>query len=146
MPTGPWKLHGPAVTAAFSGQLDIDANPNLFVMFTSSAYVPNVDHAFENQLTNIVSGTNLPAAGVSVTGTAAYNATTDVTTIDISDVSVANVTATGIRNAHLVDKTGGTPLTNRLVASVTFDADLSPQAGALNITIDAAGLLTHTAT
>jgi hypothetical protein len=63
---------------------------------------------------------------------------------DCDNVSIATVTATGIRNAHIVDKTSGAAATNPLICYCTFDGDLSPSAGTLAITIDAAGVFTIT--
>jgi hypothetical protein len=61
---------------------------------------------------------------------------------DAVDISVATVTATGIRNIHLVDKTSGSSATNPLVLYATLDADLSPSAGTLSFVFDSAGIFT----
>lgn len=140
MASGTWTVYGPAITAALSGNLDLSGNSNLFMMFTSSTHTPSSDHEFEDDLTNIVSGTGLSSAGVAITGTMTYTSATDTNTFDVSDVNESNVTATGIRNCHIVDKTGGSPATNRLIAFTTLDSDLSPNDGTLSITIDAGGV------
>lgn len=145
MATGTWQTHGPIIRAALQGAADLDGNANIYWMFTSVTYVPNPDHEFESSLTNIVSGTNLPAAGVVATGSAVtYDAGTNTVTFTVADLSVATVTATGIRNAHLVDKTSGVAASNRIIASVTFDSDLSPNAGTLTMDVPANGIFAIT--
>lgn len=146
MATGTWRVYGLGLGAILNKEVDLNGNTNLYMMFTSATHVPNVDtHDYENDLTNVVSGTNLPAAGIQLTGAAvSYNTGTDTIMFDVADVSVSNVTATGIRNAHIVDKTSGLASTNPLIAYCTFDSDLSPNAGTLSITIDAAGVFTIT--
>jgi hypothetical protein len=146
MASGTWQTYGLGVKALLNKEVDLNGNANLYMMFTSSSHTPNVDtHDYENDLTNIVSGTNLSAAGVALTGSAVtYDTATNTIKFDVDDVSVSTVTATGIRNAHIVDKTSGSSATNPLVAYCTFDSDLSPNAGTLSITIDSAGVFTVT--
>ena len=124
--------------------VDLDSNANLYWMFTSSSHTPNVDtHNDEADLTNIVSGTNLSAAGVAVTSPAVtYDTGTNTVKFDATDISVSTVTATGIRNIHLVDKTSGSSATNPLICYATLDGDLSPVAGTLSFVFDAAGVFT----
>lgn len=141
MAVGTWQTHGPIIRAALQGAVDLDGNTNIYWMFTSVSYTPNPDHEFESSLTNIVSGTNLPAAGVLATGASvSYDAGTNSASFTVADLSVANATAVGIRNAHLVDKTVGAAGSNRIIASVTFDVDLSPNAGTLTMDVPAAGV------
>lgn len=144
MATGTWQVYGLGLRAIHNKEVDLNGNANVYMMFTSSSHTPNVDtHDYESDLTNIVSGTNLSAAGVALTNVVStYDAGTNTLMIDCDNVSVATVTATGIRNAHIVDKTSGAAATNPLIAYVTFDSDLSPNAGTLSITIDAAGIYT----
>lgn len=145
MASGTWQTHGPIIRAALQGAVDLDGNANMYWMFSSSSYTPSPDHEFQSSITNEVTGTNLPAGGVAATGAAvSYDTGTKTTTFTVADLTVANVTATGIRNAHLVDKTGGTAGTNRIVASVTFDADLSPNAGTLTMDVPANGVFAIT--
>lgn len=146
MATGTFQLYGPGVVAILNKQVDLDANANLYWMFTSSTHTPNLDtHDFENDLTNIVSGTNLSAAGVAATSPAVtYDTATNTIKFDAADISVSTVTATGIRNIHLVDKTSGSSATNPLICYATLDADLSPVAGTLSFVFDSAGIFTVT--
>jgi hypothetical protein len=139
-------VYGLGLKAIHNKEVDLNGNANVYMMFTSSSHTPNVDtHDYENDLTNIVSGTNLNAAGVALTNVVStYDTATNTLKIDCDDVSVATVTATGIRNLHIVDKTSGSSATNPLIAYCTLDGDLSPNAGTLSVTIDAAGIYTIT--
>lgn len=146
MATGTWQVYGLGLKSILNKEADLNANSNLYMMFTSVTHTPNVDtHNFENALTNIVSGTGLSAAGIAITGSLlTYNTGTNTLMFDIDDISASTVTATGIRNAHIVDKTPASTAANPLIAYCTFDADLSPSAGTLSITINAAGVFTIT--
>lgn len=141
MAVGTWTVHGPIVRAALQGSVDLDANANLYWLFTTSAYVPNVDHEFESSLTNVINGTNLPSSGVPATGsTVSYDAATNTVRFTVNDLTRNPVSANGIRNAHLVDKTGGSAATNRLIASLRFNEDISPNDGPLTLDIPATGV------
>lgn len=146
MATGTVQVYGLGMKSILNKEVDLDGNANIYAMFTSSSHTPNVDtHDYENDLTNIVSGTNLSSAGVALTGVATtYDAGTNTIKVDANDISVSTVTATGIRNIHLVDKTSGSSSTNPLIAYITLDADLSPSAGTLAVTWDSAGIFTIT--
>ena len=133
-----WQVHGHWVANALNS-----AMANLSFMFSSVSSAEDPDIDFENDITGEVTGTNLPAGGVAATGeTCTYNTSTNTITCDISDLSVGTVTASGIRTVYLVDKSGGSAATNRIVASALLDSALSPSAGTLAITIDAAGVFT----
>lgn len=144
MSTGTWIPYGLTFEKIFGGGLDLHGNTDLYLMFTSSTHTPNRDtHDFEADLTNVVSGTNLSASGVALSGaTIAFDAGSDTISFDLADVSEDDVTATGIRNLHIVDKTSGNSATNLLVAYCTLDGDLSPSAGTLAVTFDADGVFT----
>ena len=145
MAAGTWQVYGLGLLAILNKEVDLNGNANIWWMFTSVTHTPNVDtHDYESDLTNIVSGTNLPAAGIiTVTpAVATYTAGTNTLMADLPDLSVVNVTATGVRNLHIVDKTSGAAATNPLIAYCTLDGDLSPNAGTLSVTVDAAGLFT----
>lgn len=141
MATGQWEAHDLTFEKFFKGTgPNLHSNANLYMMFTSSSYTPNLaTHDFEADLTNIVSGTNLSSAGVALTG-ATITLSGGVITFDLGDVSVATVTATGIRNLHIVDKTPASSAANFLIMSCTLDGDISPAAGALAATINALGV------
>lgn len=141
MATGQWEAHDLTFEKFFKGTgPNLHSNANLYMMFTSSSYTPNLaTHDFEADLTNIVSGTNLSSAGVALTG-ATITLSGGVITFDLGDVNVATVTATGIRNLHIVDKTPASSAANFLIMSCTLDGDISPAAGALAATINALGV------
>jgi hypothetical protein len=142
MASGTWQTHGTIIRAALQGAADLDGNANINWMFTGTGYTPNPDHEFQSSLTaNEITGTNLPAGGVDAAGSAvSYDAGTNTVTFTVNDLSVATATATGIKNAHLVDQTGGSAATNRIIASVVFDTVLSPEAGTLSIDVPADGV------
>jgi hypothetical protein len=142
MASGTVQTHGDIVRAAFSGEVDLHGNTNINWYFTSASYTPNPDDVFQSSLTAAqVTGTNLPSGGVDATGaTVTYDSATNTTTFTVADLSVANATASGIKNAHLVDQTSGAAATNRIIASVTFDTALSPENGTLSIDVPANGI------
>lgn len=132
--------YGPGLAAALSGTVDL--NSDTFKMaFTSSTHVPDKDHDFRDDLTNEVTGTNLPAGGVAITNpTVTYNAATNTVKVDCDDITVSTVTATGIRNLHVYKSRGGAASADELIFYGTADADVSPSGGDLTVTIDSAGL------
>jgi hypothetical protein len=133
-----WQVHGPWVANALSTAM---ANLNFMFSSVSTAEEPDLD--FENDITGEVTGTNLPAGGIAATGeTCTYSTGTNTITCDIGDLSQGTVTASGIRTIYLVDKSGGSAATNRIVASCLLDSALSPSAGTLTVTIDSAGVFT----
>lgn len=135
-----WQVHGHWVANALQ-----NAMSNVNFMFSSSSSAEDADIDFENDITGEVTGTNVPAGGIAATGeTCTYNTSTNTITCDIGDLSQGSATASGIRTVYLVDKSGGSAATNRIVASALLDSALSPTAGTLTITIDAAGLFTVT--
>jgi hypothetical protein len=140
MATGTFQVHGHWVANALS-----TAMANLNFMFSSNTGAVDPDLDFENDITNEVTGTNVPAGGIAATGeTCTYNTSTNTITCDIGDLSQGSATATGIRQIYLVDKSGGSAATNRIVASTLLDSALSPNAGTLSVTIDSAGVFTIT--
>jgi hypothetical protein len=139
MATGTWVPYDLTFEKVFNGTLDLHSNANLYWMFTSSSHTPNrATHDFEADLTNIVSGTNLSSSGIAL-ASPVISLSTNVIKWDATDLSVPTVTATGIRNIHLVDKTSGNSATNSLIMFCTLDGDISPSAGTLAITLDANG-------
>lgn len=135
-----WQVHGHWVANALQ-----NAMSNVNFMFSSSSSAEDADIDFENDITGEVTGTNVPAGGIAATGeTCTYNTSTNTITCDIGDLNQGSATASGIRTVYLVDKSGGSAATNRIVASALLDSALSPTAGTLTITIDAAGLFTVT--
>jgi hypothetical protein len=146
MATGTFQTHGPAIRAALEGSLDLHGNTNINWFFTSASYTVEPDHEFQSSLTATeITGTNLPAGGVDATSAAvSYTSGTNTIMWTVADLSVSTVTATGIKNAHLVDQTSGSAATNRIIASITFDTVLSPNAGTLSIDVPADGVFSIT--
>jgi hypothetical protein len=139
MATGTWVPYALTFEKLMNGTIDLHSNANLYWMFTSSSHTPNAaTHDFEADLTNIVSGTNLSAAGVAL-ASPVISLSTDVIKWDATDLSNATTTASGIRNIHVVDKTSGSSATNPLIMFCTLSGDISPSAGTLAITLDANG-------
>lgn len=139
MASGTFSPYDTTFAKFFNTTYKIDGSSSLYMMFTSASHTPNAaTHDFENDLTNVVSGTNLSSAGVAL-GSVSVSLSSGVVKFDVADVSEANVTATGIRNLHIVDKTAGSSSANQLVAYCTLDGDISPNAGTLAVTIHADG-------
>ena len=145
MATGTWQTHGTIIRSALQGTTDLDGNLAIQWMFSSVTTAPDPDVEFQSSITGEVTGTNLPAGGLDATGAAVtYDAVTNTTTFTVADLSVASVTATGIRTVYLVDQTSGVATTNRIIASVLFDTALSPNNGTLTIDVPAAGVFSIT--
>jgi hypothetical protein len=138
MATGTWVAYPLTFEKMLNGTLDLHSNSNLYWMFTSSSHTPAITHDFEADLTNIVSGTNLSAAGVAI-ASPVVSLATDIIKWDATDLSNSTTTATGIRNIHVVDKTSGSSATNPLIMYAVLDGDISPSAGTLAITLHANG-------
>lgn len=145
MATGTFKWYGLGLKAAFDKKIDWDTD-TIKLALASSSYTPDQDtHDFFNDVTNEVTGTNWAAGGVTLANcTLTYTGATNVLKLDADDISVASVTLTGARVLVIYDATPGTAATNPLIGYAVLDSDLSPNAGALNITFDAAGILTVT--
>jgi hypothetical protein len=135
-----------AITAAFNKEIDL-LDDSIKLMFLSSAASPSQDTwDYKNDLTNEVTGTNLPAGGTALANdTITYTAGTNVWKYDADDLSIASVTASDLKYGILYDSTPGTDATRPLLALGTIDVAVSPAAGTLSITFDAAGILTATA-
>lgn len=147
MAAGTAKHYLNSLVSAFNKEVDFQAGAAIRMLFTNSTEVPDqdADNYVDDIRVNEVTGTNLAADGVllancliTVTGA------TNVVKFDFDDVSVANVTATGIKNSHVADFTAGTDATRPLLWFVVWDSELSPNAGTLSVTVDAAGWVTVT--
>ena len=139
MATGTWVAYPLTFEKAMNGTLDLHSNANLYWMFTGASHTPAITHDFEADLTDIISGTNLPAAGIAL-ASPVISLATDVIKWDATDLSNATTTATGIKNIHLVDKTSGSSSTNPLIMYAVLDSVLSPNAGTLTVTLNANGI------
>lgn len=134
------------LTAAFNKEIDI-LDDTIKLMFLSSVAAPNQDTwDYKNDTTNEVTGTNLPAGGLTIVNdTITYTGGTNVWKYDADDLSVASVTASDLKYGVLYDATPATDATRPLIALGTIDVAVNPAAGTLAVTFDAAGILTATA-
>lgn len=149
--TAYWYTHG--LSQAFGGETNAEAplvdflTDSIKVALTSSAYTPNQDtHDFFNDVTNEVTGTGYTAGGASL-GTSATKTlanTNNVVKFDAPDTSWTSSTITARR--AVVYKDTGTSSDSPLLLWVDFGADVSSSSGTFQITWDAAGIATITAT
>jgi hypothetical protein len=139
-------LYGLATLAMLNKEIDWAAD-TIKVALCTSTYTPAQDtHDYFSDITNEVSssGTNYTAGGNAIgTPTVGYTAGTNVAKFTGNAVTFTNVTLTA-RYAIIYDSTPGSAATNPLIAYVDFGADVSPVAGDLVITWDAAGIFTMT--
>lgn len=140
------KLYGNCVYNAFDKKIDFNSDTIKLALCTSS-YTPDQDvHDFFNDITNEVSssGTNYTSGGNTIANTSiTYTGATNVLKLDGDDVTFSNVTLTA-RYGIIYDSTPGTAATNPLIAYIDFGENVSPIAGDLVITFDAAGICTFT--
>lgn len=140
-----------ALSRAFGGVTEGEAaypidllTDTIKVMLTTSPYTPNQDtHDFVNDVTNEVTGTGYTAGGATLASKSLVD-TNNVTKFDAADTSWATSTITARR--AVIYKDSGTPSTSPVLAWVDFGADVSSSAGTFQITWDAAGIMTITAT
>lgn len=116
------------------------------IMFSSATHTPDQDvHDYKDDVTNEVTGTNLPAGGLTLANkTIGYTGATNVTKLDCDDPTAATVTAAGIKNVHIYNSTPATDATRPLLGFGVIDTAVSPDAGTFTIQLDTAGLLTTT--
>ena len=146
MATGTFKWYLNAIKNALEADIDLVA-AGMKVQHTSASESPDQDaDEFESAWdANKVSGTNLAADGIALdTPTLGVTGGTNVIKWDATDYSVATVTASGIKNTHFVDTTSGVEATNPGAGFIVWDTAMSPAAGTLAITYDAAGIATIT--
>ena len=121
------------------GEVDFDTAA-LKVSLHTSTYVPNKDHAYFSDVTNEVSGTGYTAGGVACTGLVVnYDAVNDRAYLDCNDPGWAALTLTFRYAVWRVDS--GSSATSPLVAWTDFGADQSPAGTAVDLLIDATGLV-----
>ena len=136
-----------ALTAAFNKEIDL-LDDTIKMMFLSSAVAPVQDTLdyINDVVANEVTGTNLPAGGLTIANdTITYTGGTNVWKYDADDISVGSVTASDLKYGILYDSTPGTDATRPVLAIGTIDSAVSPSAGTLSVTFDSAGILTATA-
>lgn len=110
----------------YSGRINV--NTGVFkALFTTSSYVPSKDgHSTRANITNEITGTNYPAGGVIVTATLGQDMPTDKTTLTFAAFSIANLTASGIRQVVYYLSNGGPASGDYLVCVVDFESNHSP--------------------
>jgi hypothetical protein len=145
MASGTWKWYGKALISVFNKEIDFNTDV-IKVMHTSATYTPDQDlHDYKDDVTNEVTGTNVVAGGFTADNcTMTYTGATNVFKLDHDDESIATATASGIASSVWYDSSPATDATRPLLGFVTWDTALSPSAGTLNFTLDAAGLVTIT--
>jgi hypothetical protein len=140
------KAYGNLVLGILNKEVDWDSD-TIKVSLHTSSYSPDQDtHDFQDDLTNEVSssGTNYTTGGNTLASkTTGYTAGTNVAKFSAGSVTFSAVTLTA-RYAVVYDASGGSAGANRLIAYVDFGADVSPVAGDLVITWNAAGIVTFT--
>jgi hypothetical protein len=143
--TGTFVIYGHFFTAALNKEIDVDSD-SIKIMHATSTYSPSQDNDdYKNDVTNEVTGTNVPAGGTAAANvTVTYTGATNVVKVDHDDQVIATATASGIHTSVWYDATPATDATRPLIGYVVWSTDLSPVGGTLTITIDAAGLFTIT--
>lgn len=145
MASGTFKIFGKSLISVYNKE--IDANTDVIkALHTSATFTPDQDvHDYKDDVTNEVTGTNVPAGGFTCDNvTLTYTGATNVFKVDHDDEVIASATATGIKNTVWYDSSPATDATRPLLGYVVWDTELSPNAGTLTFTIDAAGLFTIT--
>jgi len=140
--------------SAIKGQWDGTANSvfdldtdTIKVSAHTNTYSPNQDtHAFFNDLTNEVTGTNYTAGGATLASPTVTRSTNTVT-FDANDV-VWTTSGAGFSNARkfVVYRSTGTAATSRLGSVVTADNDVGNVTGDLTIQWNASGIWTWSTT
>lgn len=138
------KVYGKFMLSLANKEIDLDTD-TLKVMLCTSAYTPDQDtHQYKSSVTNEVSGAGYTAGGATLASvTSAYNASTNVWSLDAADVSWTSSTITA-RYAIVYDSTPASDATRPLIAYIDFGADVISSSGTFSIQWDAAGIVTAT--
>jgi hypothetical protein len=147
MAAGTWKWLGKGFISAYNKEIDFQSGAAIRMLFSNATEVPDqdVDDYVDDMRANEVTGTNLAADGVLLaTCVVTWTGGTNTVKFDCDDVSVSNVTATGIKNSHICDFSAGTDATRPQIGFIVWDAVLSPSAATLSVVFDAAGIATIT--
>jgi hypothetical protein len=124
-------------------EVDLDSD-TLKVMLCTSSYTPNQDtHQYKSSITNEVTGTGYTATGATL-GSVTVTNSGHVVTLDAADTSWSTSTITA-RYAVVYDSTPASDATRPLICYVDFGADVVSSGGTFQITWDAAGIVTFTA-
>lgn len=136
------KLYGSFIAKALNKEIDLDTD-TIKVALLTSAYTPNQDvhDYFDDVVANEVTGTGYTAGGATLTGkSVSYNPSTNETTFDADDVTLASSTITA-RYAVVYDASPATNATRPLIGYVDFTSDQSSTNGNFTITWDATGIV-----
>lgn len=145
MASGTFKYYGNFFISLLNKEIDWNTD-TIKIMHTSATHTPDQDvHNYYDDITNEVTGTNVPAGGTALANcTMTYTGATNVVKLDADDYSVATATASGIKNSHIYDSSPATDATRPLIGYIVWDTAMSPSAGTLSVTFDAAGIATIT--
>jgi hypothetical protein len=140
------KWYGQAYLKAFNKEIDWDSDTIKVALFTTT-YTPDQDtHVyFDVSCTSgqIANGNGYTTGGATLANkTIGYTGATNVTKFDADDVSWTSSSITAARYAVIYDDS---PASNKpLLGYVDFGEDRTSSSGTLQITWDAAGILTIT--
>ena len=124
-------------------EVDLDSD-TLKVMLCTSSYTPNQDtHQYKSSVTNEVTGTGYTAGGATLASVTVTN-TGHVIKLDAADTTWASSTITA-RYAVVYDSTPASDATRPLICYVDFGANVESSGGTFQITWDADGIVTLTA-
>lgn len=139
------KVYGLAQQSLANKEIDYDSDV-IKVMLCTSVYVPDQDaHRYKSSVTNEVVGTGYAAGGNTLTAkTITYDLATNIFKLSAANPSWPGSTFTA-RYAVFYDDTPATDVTKPLICFWDFGQDFSSTAGAFDLTINAAGLVTMTA-
>ena len=136
MASGTFAWYGSAFAKAFNKEIDWNDGNTKFA-FSSSSYTPDNDaHDYFNDVTNEVTGTNWSAGGVTLSNCSiSIDTSNNRVRFFADDIAQATVTATGFRVGVIYSNTG-TAATSPLIGYITFDGDMSPNAGTQTVDFD----------
>jgi hypothetical protein len=140
MPTGTGKFTGPGLLALLNGSVPWGSDDLYFALVNATGNTAiNIDTTdFWNDLVaNEVTGTGWATNGKQLAGESISLVTgsNDVVFL-VSDISSATTTLTGAKAGIVYSRTPGTDATREVVGFVTFDVELAPQGGTLDIDFD----------
>lgn len=134
-------VFGPTIRDVFdASQLAVNFDSDTFKMeLVTNTYTPDFNaHDQEADITNEVTGTNIPAGGATMSGET-WTISGGVATFDATDTVWSSATGSGIRGRVVYDDTiTGDPL----ILATTFGSDYAVTAGTLTVQENASGLWT----
>lgn len=124
-------IHTPGLTRALTGFVDFDTD-SFKVMLSTSAYTPEKDHNFRDDVTPEISGTGYVAGGEAVTVSVTEDLTNDRVDITLGGATWPGATFTA-RNATYYKARGGAASVDEIIATNDFGSDKSPSGGSLTL-------------